>query len=380
MTHRRINLLFLFLGILVVCGILFGAFLFFRKNPPMFLATTVSIAKEKQIDPKEPVVINFSKTILAKDYRDSFKLSPSESVILEWKNKNKKLIITPKEFWKPEQEYQISLSDFRNKFFYKTKKKDFTFSTINYPKVETFYPADGAKDIRLGIEDPMTVHFDKSIKDFWIKAELKPHSDIEYQYNTERKQFKFLPKNEIEAGQEYLAEIYIKYIDDDDSNYKKIYEGGFETLPANPESWDSNFELRLAQAKKFTRPKILKGRYIDVNLEIQIMTIFENGKIIDSFLISSGQRGMDTPKGEMQIYNKHPRPWSGKYGLYMPYWMAIKSDGLFGIHELPEWPGGYKEGENHLGTPVSHGCIRLGVGGAQKVYEWAEVGTKVIIY
>ncbi len=89
---------------------------------------------------------------------------------------------------------------------------------------------------------------------------------------------------------------------------------------------------------------------------------------------------MDTPKGKHQIYNKHPRAWSNKYGLYMPYWMAITTDGRFGIHELPEWPGGYKEGQNHLGIKVSHGCVRLGVGPAKVVYNWADIGTPVIVY
>jgi hypothetical protein len=66
--------------------------------------------------------------------------------------------------------------------------------------------------------------------------------------------------------------------------------------------------------------------------------------------------------------------------LYMPYWMAITPDGKYGIHELPEWPGGYKEGANHLGRPVSHGCVRLGVGAAKTVYEWASEGTTVVVH
>jgi lipoprotein-anchoring transpeptidase ErfK/SrfK len=151
-------------------------------------------------------------------------------------------------------------------------------------------------------------------------------------------------------------------------------------LPPKPKTWAQDLTERVEQAKKITQAKIKEGKYIDVNLATQIMTIFENGKIINSFLISSGKAGMDTPKGEHQIYNKHPRPWSKKYGLYMPFWMAITSDGKFGIHELPEWPSGYKEGQNHLGIPVSHGCMRLGVGSANTVYNWAEIGTPVLVY
>ena len=110
------------------------------------------------------------------------------------------------------------------------------------------------------------------------------------------------------------------------------------------------------------------------------MVLFQDGVPVESYLVSSGKRGMDTPKGEFAIQNKAPRPWSKTYGLYMPYWMAFTADGKYGIHELPEWPGGYKEGANHLGRPVSHGCIRLGVGHAKQVYEWADIGTTLIIH
>ena len=64
----------------------------------------------------------------------------------------------------------------------------------------------------------------------------------------------------------------------------------------------------------------------------------------------------------------------------MPNWMALVASGKFGIHELPEWPSGYKEGASHLGSPVSHGCVRLGVGPSKRVYDFAEVGTPVIVH
>jgi len=50
------------------------------------------------------------------------------------------------------------------------------------------------------------------------------------------------------------------------------------------------------------------------------------------------------------------------------------------IHELPYWPNGYREGENHLGVKVSHGCVRLGIGPAKYVFDWAEIGTPVYVH
>lgn len=125
-------------------------------------------------------------------------------------------------------------------------------------------------------------------------------------------------------------------------------------------------------------PGRFPGKYIDVDLTKQLMTLFEGANQIGQYIISSGKPSMPTPTGTRTVINKDPRAWSGTYGLWMPWWMGIGGD--YGIHELPEWPGGYKEGESHLGTPVSHGCIRLGVGPAQTVYNWSDVGMPVYIH
>jgi len=99
---------------------------------------------------------------------------------------------------------------------------------------------------------------------------------------------------------------------------------------------------------------------------------------IGSFPVSAGKASMPTPKGNFKIINKYPKAWSS-YGLWMPYWLGMGT-GRFGFHELPIWPSGYREGENHLGIAVSHGCIRLGIGPAEFLYNWVEVGTPVVIY
>lgn len=123
--------------------------------------------------------------------------------------------------------------------------------------------------------------------------------------------------------------------------------------------------------------KMIKRIEINTGKE-QKLYYFYNNVRIGEFQISSGKSSMQTPKGDYEIDGKHPRAWSS-YGLWMPYWMSLQN-GYFGIHELPEWPNGLKEGEDHLGIPVSHGCIRLGIGSAEFLYNWAEVGTKVFIY
>jgi len=117
---------------------------------------------------------------------------------------------------------------------------------------------------------------------------------------------------------------------------------------------------------------------IEINTKAQVLSYWLGGVRLGSFPVSTGKASMPTPKGHFTIYNKFSKAWSS-YGLWMPYWLGMQF-GRFGIHELPVWPSGYKEGESHLGTPVSHGCIRLGVGPAELIYNWTPVGTPVFIY
>jgi len=124
------------------------------------------------------------------------------------------------------------------------------------------------------------------------------------------------------------------------------------------------------------KEKIKLDKKIEINLDKQRLSYFLGGINMGTYPISSGI-GNSTLKGKYKIINKYPKAWSS-YGLWMPYWLGLGT-GKFGIHELPIWPNGYREGENHLGKKVSHGCIRLGIGPAKLIYDWAEVGTPVII-
>lgn len=150
--------------------------------------------------------------------------------------------------------------------------------------------------------------------------------------------------------------------------------------PPLPIERGKNPVTRLDEAKIYAKPQILEGKYIDISLAHQNMVLFENGEIVDAFLISSGMRGMETPQGTFKIENKTSRAWSKAYSLWMPNWMAIVPSGKIGIHELPIWPGGYQEGAKHLGIAVSHGCVRLGPGSAKFVYDWTDIGTPVIVH
>lgn len=130
------------------------------------------------------------------------------------------------------------------------------------------------------------------------------------------------------------------------------------------------------------------GKYIDINLSEQKLYLIDGNTKLAEYRVSSGKWSMPTPKGVFYIVSKNPVGFSSKYTLWMPWWngLAPSPDGKgylgYGIHELPCFDRACTrhEGESHLGTPVSHGCVRLGIGDAETVYNWAPVGTPVNIH
>lgn len=121
----------------------------------------------------------------------------------------------------------------------------------------------------------------------------------------------------------------------------------------------------------------LKKR-IAITLASQTLSYYIGPKKLGDFQVSTGKARTPTPVGTFAIQDKKPRAWSAHAHLYMPLWMPFIGS-QYGIHELPEWRNGAKEGAGHLGTPVSGGCVRLGVGPAKTLYDWAEIGTEVDI-
>jgi len=342
--------------------------------------TIDSYSKENAvISPTDSFTINFSAPIKDTTLSSDIKIFPKIEVKPELSKNSKSLVLAPATNWTPNTKYIVTIPNGQSKDLRNLNPSIHSFKIESPPKVTKILPKDGDTDVVLDIEDPIRIFVDKSTNDFNIDFSLSPK--VPLSINKKGLDFEILPKESLQAGETYTLTVTIKLKNEKDSNnFIKKYSSSFTTMPPKPTSWSKNFKERLVQSKKYTKAKIVKGKYIDINLTNQVLSIFEDGKLLDNYMISSGKRGMNTPVGAHKIYNKFPRPFSKKYGLYMPNWMAFTPTGSHGIHELPEWPNGYKEGENHLGIPVSHGCVRLGVNASKRVYDWAEIGIPVIVY
>jgi lipoprotein-anchoring transpeptidase ErfK/SrfK len=107
---------------------------------------------------------------------------------------------------------------------------------------------------------------------------------------------------------------------------------------------------------------------IVVDLLTQMTYVYRGEKLLGASSMSSAKTGHITPYGYWSILEKRPFYRSKKYdNAPMPFMQRIDDYGI-------AFHGGVNPG-----YPASHGCIRLPMKFAQKLYGVTKVGTKVII-
>jgi len=122
---------------------------------------------------------------------------------------------------------------------------------------------------------------------------------------------------------------------------------------------------------------------IEIDLPEQRLRAYEDDELVYDFTCSSGMTSTPTLAGQFQVLFKEREAYAQRWNLEMPYFMAIYyyegQDFANGIHELPIRADGQRLWASVLGWPASYGCIILDVGDAEKLYDWAPVGTLVRI-
>jgi hypothetical protein len=122
------------------------------------------------------------------------------------------------------------------------------------------------------------------------------------------------------------------------------------------------------------------GKYILVSISEQHLSAYENGQLIYSFIASTGM-GNSTRIGKFSVLDKIPNAYGATWNIWMPNWLGIYYAGSLedGIHALPILPSGARLWSGFLGTPISFGCVVLGVDESLQLFNWADIGTPVEI-
>ncbi|WP_234682609.1 L,D-transpeptidase family protein [Bradyrhizobium monzae] len=107
---------------------------------------------------------------------------------------------------------------------------------------------------------------------------------------------------------------------------------------------------------------------IVVSIDRQKVTVYDSNGMFAESPVSSGMKGHSTPMGVFSIIQKHKFHHSNIYsGAPMPYMQRITWSGV-AMHAgvLP-------------GYPASHGCIRMPMAFAVKMWNWTKMGARVIV-
>jgi len=107
---------------------------------------------------------------------------------------------------------------------------------------------------------------------------------------------------------------------------------------------------------------------IVISLNKQMAYVYRGGELIGASTISSGKKGNESPVGRFEILEKKRTHRSNRYNdAPMPYMQRLN------------WYGVALHGGEIPGYPASHGCIRLPMKFAEKLFAATELGGFVYV-
>jgi lipoprotein-anchoring transpeptidase ErfK/SrfK len=159
------------------------------------------------------------------------------------------------------------------------------------------------------------------------------------------------------------AEAALYYSSDSDPGYAR---------PA-PTSTPRRQKPRAHQAKKIEAPEREQAKphgplIIAISIEKQNLKIYDDNGLFAEAPVSTGMKGHPTPTGVFSVIQKQKLHHSNIYsGAPMPFMQRITWSGI-AIHAgvLP-------------GYPASHGCIRMPMAFAMKMWNWTKMSARVIV-
>jgi lipoprotein-anchoring transpeptidase ErfK/SrfK len=125
---------------------------------------------------------------------------------------------------------------------------------------------------------------------------------------------------------------------------------------------------------------LIASRRIVIDISDQHLYAYDGETLTHDFLCSTGIASSPTMPGTFQILSKEENAYASSWNLWMPHFMGVYHSGpdfTNGIHGMP-----LRDGQQirwALGSPASYGCIVIDIDEASTLYEWADLGTLVII-
>ena len=122
-------------------------------------------------------------------------------------------------------------------------------------------------------------------------------------------------------------------------------------------------------------------RIVYANRQQRVWVINEQNEAIRTFLVSGmlGQPG----KGTFRVFSKSPTSYSPEFAgvtfRYMTRFAIGRNGGNIGFHEIPVRNNKPMQTVEELGAFKGSGCLRSSTQDAIFIYQWAKIGTKVVV-
>lgn len=116
---------------------------------------------------------------------------------------------------------------------------------------------------------------------------------------------------------------------------------------------------------------------IVISISHQMLWAYKGDQVVLSSSVSTGRAGFDTPVGSFAVLTKLPSQTmegviGGEYyNVPDVPWVLYFTNSGHALH------GTYWH--SNFGTPMSHGCVNLPLDVAAWLYDWAPLGTRVLI-
>ena len=144
-----------------------------------------------------------------------------------------------------------------------------------------------------------------------------------------------------------------------------------------PGEWVDSRQIARVDPANAPPEGVTGGRWIEINLYEQTVTVYNNNRLIFATMASTGVDGLWTRPGLFHIYTKLQTETMGK----------STPDDFYYLEDVP-WTMYFDEaralhGEywhNLFGSPQSHGCVNLSIGDSHWLYDWANIGDPVYVY
>ena len=122
-------------------------------------------------------------------------------------------------------------------------------------------------------------------------------------------------------------------------------------------------------------------RIVYANRQQRVWVINEQNEVIRTFLVSGmlGQPG----KGTFRVFSKSPTSFSPEFAgvtfRFMTRFAIGRNGGNIGFHEIPVRNKKPMQTVEELGAFKGSGCLRSSTQDAIFIYQWAKIGTKVVV-